>query len=111
MRTEINPRKWRYQKQRWQAIGSEMAYIEVGEGDPIVLLHGNLASDRFVEHRRYLASVARRWRSNLPIHRSLTCSTPSMCTSGSSSSSMTAGSSLGFDWANRHRETVKGVTR
>ena len=29
-----------------------------------------------------------------------------MCTSGSRSSSMTA---LGFDWANRHREAVKGI--
>jgi hypothetical protein len=30
-----------YQKQRRRVLGSEMAYIEVGEGDPIVLLHGN----------------------------------------------------------------------
>ena len=30
-----------YQKQRRQVLGSEMAYVEVGEGDPIVLLHGN----------------------------------------------------------------------
>src|SRR5262249_35453074 len=30
-----------YQKQRRQVLGQEMAYVEVGEGDPIVLLHGN----------------------------------------------------------------------
>ena len=30
-----------YQKQRRRVLGSEMAYVEVGEGDPIVLLHGN----------------------------------------------------------------------
>ena len=29
-----------YQKQRRRVLGSEMAYVEVGEGDPIVLLHG-----------------------------------------------------------------------
>ena len=29
-----------YQKQRRQVLGSEMAYVEVGEGEPIVLLHG-----------------------------------------------------------------------
>jgi hypothetical protein len=28
-----------YQKQRRPVLGSEMAYVEVGEGDPIVLLH------------------------------------------------------------------------
>ena len=30
-----------YQKQRRRVLGSEMAYVEVGQGDPIVLLHGN----------------------------------------------------------------------
>src|SRR5437868_15056006 len=33
-----------YQKQRRQIFGSEMAYVEVGRGDPIVLLHGNPTS-------------------------------------------------------------------
>jgi len=33
-----------YQKQRRRILGSEMAYVEVGEGDPIVLLHGNPTS-------------------------------------------------------------------
>jgi len=28
-----------YRKQRRQVLGSEMAYVEVGQGDPIVLLH------------------------------------------------------------------------
>jgi pimeloyl-ACP methyl ester carboxylesterase len=41
-----------YQKQR-RVLGSEMAYVEVGEGDPIVLLHGNPTSS-------YL------WRNVLP---------------------------------------------
>ena len=30
-----------YKKQRRRVLGREMAYVEVGKGDPIVLLHGN----------------------------------------------------------------------
>jgi haloalkane dehalogenase len=30
-----------YQKQRRRVLGREMAYVEVGEGHPIVLPHGN----------------------------------------------------------------------
>src|SRR5262249_46597434 len=120
-----------YKKQRRRILGSEMAYLEVGEGDPIVLLHGNptssylwrnilphlaprgrcLAPDligmgdsdklpesgpgayRFVEHRRYLDALleALRVRARVPlvVHD--------------------WGSALGFDWANRHREAVKGI--
>jgi hypothetical protein len=33
-----------YKKQRRRVLGREMAYVEVGEGDPIVLLHGNPTS-------------------------------------------------------------------
>ena len=33
-----------YQKQRRRILGSEIAYVEVGKGDPIVLLHGNPTS-------------------------------------------------------------------
>jgi pimeloyl-ACP methyl ester carboxylesterase len=33
-----------YQKQRRKVLGREMAYVEVGEGDPIVLLQGNPTS-------------------------------------------------------------------
>src|SRR5262249_40428870 len=42
-----------YKKQRRTVLGSEMAYVEVGSGDPIVLLHGNPTSS-------YL------WRNVLP---------------------------------------------
>jgi haloalkane dehalogenase len=120
-----------YQKQRRQVLDREMAYVEVGEGDPIVLLHGNPTSSylwrnvlphlqplgrciapdligmgdsdklpnsgpgsyRFVEHRRYLDALLEaldvRQRVTLVIHD--------------------WGSALGFDWANRHREAVKGI--
>jgi haloalkane dehalogenase len=120
-----------YQKQRRRVLSSEMAYVEVGEGDPIVLLHGNPTSSylwrnvlphlqplgrciapdligmgdsdklpnsgpgsyRFVEHRRYLDALLEaldvRERVTFVIHD--------------------WGSALGFDWANRHREAVKGI--
>jgi pimeloyl-ACP methyl ester carboxylesterase len=120
-----------YQKKRRRVLGSEMAYVEVGEGDPILLLHGNptssylwrnvlphlqprgrciapdligmcdsdklpdsgLGSYRFVEHRRYLDALLEaldvRERVTLVIHD--------------------WGSALGFDWANRHRDAVKGI--
>src|SRR6185312_16251865 len=119
-----------YQKRRRRVLGSEMAYVEVGKGDPIVLLHGNPTSSylwrnvlphlqslgrciapdligmgdsdklpnsgpdsyRFVEHRRYLDTLLElldvRKRVTLVVHD--------------------WGSALGFDWANRHREAVKG---
>ena len=109
----------------------EMAYVEDGQGDPIVLLHGNPTSSylwrnvlpylqplgrciapdligmgdsdklansgpdsyRFVEHRRYLDALLEaldvRERVTLVIHD--------------------WGSALGFDWANRHRDAVKGI--
>jgi haloalkane dehalogenase len=120
-----------YQKQRRRVLGSEMAYVDVGEGDPIVLLHGNPTSSylwrnvlphlqplgrciapdligmgdsdklpnsgpgsyRFVEHRRHLDALLQaldvRERVILVIHD--------------------WGSALGFDWANRHRDAVKGI--
>src|SRR4029434_5863223 len=42
-----------YQKKRRRILGREMAYVETGQGDPIVLLHGNPTSS-------YL------WRNVLP---------------------------------------------
>ncbi|GAA3228756.1 haloalkane dehalogenase [Dactylosporangium siamense] len=120
-----------YQKQRRQVLGTEMAYVETGEGDPIVLLHGNPTSSylwrnvlphlephgrciapdligmgdsgklpdrgpgsyRFVEHRRHLDALL----ETLEVHERVTLVVHDW------------GSALGFDWANRHREAVKGI--
>jgi haloalkane dehalogenase len=120
-----------YQKQRRRILGREMAYVEAGEGDPIVLLHGNPTSSylwrnvlphlqprgrciapdligmgdsdklpdsgpgsyRFVEHRRYLDALL----EALDVHERVTLVVHDW------------GSALGFDWANRHREAVKGI--
>lgn len=118
-------------KQRVIVNGLEMAYIEAGEGDPIVFLHGNPTSSylwrdiiphvaglgrciapdlvgmgdsaklpesgpdsyRFVEHREYLdgllEAIGVTDRVTLVVHD--------------------WGSGLGFDWANRHRDAVKGI--
>jgi haloalkane dehalogenase len=105
--------------------------VEVGEGDPIVLLHGNPTSSylwrnvlphlqslgrciapdligmgdsdklpnsgpgsyRFVEHRRYLDALL----EALDVHERVTFVIHDW------------GSALGFDWANRHRDGVKGI--
>ena len=112
-------------------LGRYMAYVERGAGDPIVFLHGNPTSSylwrnviphlepfgrciapdligmgssekladsninsyRFVDHRRYLDgfldALDIKDRVTFVIHD--------------------WGSALGFDWANRHRNSVKGI--
>jgi haloalkane dehalogenase len=120
-----------YQKLRRRVLACEMTYVEVGEGDPIVLLHGNPTSSylwrnllphlqprgrciapdligmgdsdklpdsgpcsyRFIEHRRYLDALL----EALNVHERVTFVIHDW------------GSALGFDWANRHREAVKGI--
>ncbi|MFB0978966.1 MAG: haloalkane dehalogenase [Myxococcota bacterium] len=121
----------RYGKKHIEVNGKSMAYIDIGEGDPIVFLHGNPTSSylwrnimpfaedlgrciapdligmgdseklddpgpdsyRFVEHREYLDGILEALGVNqnvlLVIHD--------------------WGSALGFDWANRHRDAVRGI--
>jgi haloalkane dehalogenase len=119
------------QKQYVQVLGRRMAYVDVGHGDPIVLLHGNPtssyiwrniipylqglgrciapdligmgdsdkllesgpASYTFVEHRRYVDALLQ----HLGITERVTFVIHDW------------GSALGFDWANRHRDAVKGL--
>lgn len=114
-----------------EVLGKRMAYVEVGTGDPIVFQHGNPTSsylwrnviphveklgrciavdligmgdsdklddsgpDRytFVEHRRYLDAA---WEA-LGVTKNVTLVIHDW------------GSALGFDWANRHREAVRGI--
>ncbi len=119
------------EKQYTTVLGKRMAYVERGTGDTILLLHGNPTSSylwrnviphleglgrciapdligmgdsekvdepgpgsyRFVEHRQYLDALLEQLdlgdRVTLVIHD--------------------WGSALGFDWANRHRDRVKGI--
>ena len=118
-------------KKRATVNGLEMAYVEVGQGDPIVFLHGNPTSSylwrniipylegrgrciapdligmgdsqklpdsgpdsyRFVEHRDYLDALL----DQLGVRENVTLVIHDW------------GSALGFDWANRHRDAVRGI--
>jgi haloalkane dehalogenase len=119
------------EKQFAAVLGKKMAYAEVGSGDPIVFLHGNPTSSylwrniiphladvgrciapdligmgdsaplddsgpdsyRFVEHRSYLDALL----DQLDLGNRITFVIHDW------------GSGLGFDWANRHRDRVKGI--
>jgi haloalkane dehalogenase len=117
-----------YPRRRVAALDTEMAYVDVGAGDPVVFLHGNptssylwrnviphveavgrcLAPDlvgmgdsgpapagayRFVDHARYLDA----WFEAIVPARPVTLVVHDW------------GSALGFHWARRHPERVRGV--
>lgn len=116
------------EKSRVEVLGSEMAYVDEGAGDPIVFLHGNPTSSFL-------------WRNVLPHVADLgRCIAPDLIGMGDSSKvggleyrfvehrayldgfleavgvrdRVTLvvhdwGSALGFDWANRHRSALSGI--
>ena len=126
----ISPEE-RYEKKRASVKGLDMAYVETGSGDPIVFQHGNPTSsylwrnviphveglgrciapdligmgdseklpdsgpDRytFVEHREYFDALL----EQTGVTENVTFVIHDW------------GSALGFDWANRHRDRVKGI--
>ncbi len=116
-----------WSKQFAMVDGVRMAYVERGEGRPIVLLHGNPTSSflwrkvipelephgrciapdlvgmgdsdkvdsyRFVDHRRYLDGLL----AALGVTESVVLVVHDW------------GGALGFDWANRHRGAVAGIS-
>jgi len=120
-----------YQKRFLEVSGHAMAYVDAGQGSPIVFLHGNPTSS-------YL------WRNILPyLQPASRCIAPDLIgmgdsqkLTGSGPGSYTLaehrhyldgllgslgvtddvtfvvhdwGSALGFDWANRHRDAVRGI--
>jgi haloalkane dehalogenase len=119
------------EKSRAEVLGRQMAYVDVGAGDPIVFLHGNPTSS-------YL------WRNVWPYCEGLgRCLAPDLIGMGDSDKlpgsgpdrytfvehrryldawfdrlELTAevtlvvhdwGSALGFDWARRHPDAVNGI--
>ena len=117
-----------YPRRRAIVSGTEIAYVDTGEGYPIVLLHGNPTSSylwrnviphleglgrclvpdcvgmgdsgkspdgsyRFVDHSRFLDA----WLNTLGITANVTLVGHDW------------GSALGFNWAHRHPESVKGI--
>ena len=117
-----------YTRQRVSVLDTDMAYVDVGQGDPIVFLHGNPTSS-------YL------WRNVIPhLEKSARCLAPDMVGMGSSGKSPNGsyrfvdhskyldawfdavipdskvtlvvhdwGSALGFHWARRYPDRIKGV--
>jgi haloalkane dehalogenase len=120
-----------YQKKRQRVLGLEMAYVEVGSGDPIIFLHGNPTSS-------YL------WRNVIPYLEGLgRCIVPDLIGMGGSEKLPNSGpdsytfvehrryldalldalgvnervtfvvhdwgSALGFDWTYRHPNAVEGI--
>jgi haloalkane dehalogenase len=120
-----------YAKKEIIVKGKTMSYVEMGEGDPIIFQHGNPTSSylwrnvmphlqdqgrciaidligmgdsdkldnpdassyTFVQHRDYLDGAL----EALGVERDVTLVIHDW------------GSALGFDWANRHRDAVKGI--
>ncbi len=119
---DSNPRK------RVAVHGTEMAYVDVGAGDPIVFLHGNPTSSFL-------------WRNVIPhLSDRARCLAPDLIGMGDSGKSSTGeyrfvdhakhldawfdalglkhkvtlvihdwGSALGFHWAHRHPDAIKGI--
>jgi haloalkane dehalogenase len=117
-----------YERRRVEVLDSEIAYVDVGEGDPIVFLHGNPTSS-------YL------WRNVIPHVGDLgRCLAPDLIGMGQSGKNPAGtyrfvdharyldawfealdlnenvsfvihdwGSALGFHWAHRHPERVKSI--
>jgi haloalkane dehalogenase len=121
----------RYPTRYAEVAGKRMAYVEAGDGDPIVFLHGNPTSSylwrnvmpyladrgrciapdligmgasdkldasgpdsyRFVEHRRFLDGLL----DALKVTERVTLVVHDW------------GSALGFDWARRHPDAVRGI--
>lgn len=120
--------KDKYPRQRVTVLDSEIAYVDTGEGDPVVFLHGNPTSS-------YL------WRNVIPeIEGAARCLAPDLVGMGESgkapdgsyrfvdharyldawfdaldlTSNVTLvchdwGSALAFHWAHRHPERVRGI--
>lgn len=120
-----------YEKKKVDVLGRSMAYVEIGKGDPIVFLHGNPTSSylwrnviphlqdqgrciapdllgmgdsqkqspsgagtyRFLEHSSHLDALL----DVLHVADKVTLVVHDW------------GSGLGFDWANRHRDAVRGI--
>ena len=122
--TAVDP----YVRERVAVLDTEMSYVDTGEGDPVVFLHGNPTSS-------YL------WRNVIPhVESHARCLAPDLVGMGDSGKSPAGsyrfadharyldawfeavvpsenvtlvvhdwGSALGFDWARRHPERLRGI--
>ncbi len=120
-----------HSKQFIDVLGQRMAYVEMGSGDPIVFQHGNPTSSYL--WRNIMPSLVKQGRCialdliGMGDSDKLTPSGPDRYTLAEHQRYFDAaldalgvrknvtlvihdwGSALGFDWANRHRDAVKGI--
>ncbi len=118
-------------KQFIDVLGRRMGYVEMGSGDPIVFQHGNPTSSYL--WRNIMPALAKQGRCialdliGMGDSDKLTPSGPGRYTLAEHQRYFDAaldalavaksvtlvihdwGSALGFDWANRHRDAVKGI--
>ena len=118
-------------KKRVQVLDQQMAYVEMGSGDPIVFQHGNPTSSYL--WRNILPKLANYGRCiaidliGMGDSEKLRDSGPERYTFGEQASFFEAalaaldiknnvvlvlhdwGSALGFDWARRHESVLKGI--
>src|SRR6516165_512710 len=121
----------RYPRSFAEVLGHRMAYVEVGEGDPVVFLHGNPTSSYLWRNvMPYLEGAGRLIAPDLMgmgDSAKLPDSGPNrytfmehrrhldeLLTQLGVNEQVTLvvhdwGSALGFDWANRHRQAVKAI--
>ena len=129
--TSMTPEAWRESKQYAEILGSRMAYIEEGHGDPIVFLHGNPTSSylwrsvipELAAHGRCIAPdligmgdsgklpAADSHRYTFARHRDFLdrLMTDLDVTAGVTLVVHDWGSALGFDWARRHPGSIRGI--
>ncbi len=125
--TMINP-KMQYEKKKIEVLGKKMAYVDTGEGDPLVFFHGNITSSfmyrnimphveslarciavdnigqgdsdklegsmyRLKDHQEYING----FMEVMGLKENVTIMVHDW------------GAQLGFTWANRNREAMKGI--
>jgi haloalkane dehalogenase len=118
-------------RKRVEVLGKSMAYVEMGEGAPIVFQHGNPTSSylwrNIMPHVKDLGRCIALDLIGMGDSEKLENSGPSRYTFAEHSQFFDAalealgiaedvtlvvhdwGSALGFHWANRHRQAVKGL--
>jgi len=126
------PPTWKERKRFADVLGRRMAYVEEGEGDPIVFLHGNPTSSFL--WRSVMAELTDRGRcvapdligmgdsEKLPAddagrytfvrHREFLDGLLDQVLGDAGNVTLVVhdwGSALGFDWARRHPDRVRGI--
>ena len=118
-----------FPRKRISVKDAEMAYVDVGEGDPIVFLHGNPTSSylwrNVIPHVQHLGrciapDLIGMGESDKLRRQAYTLRRRTPPTSASCSTTLDLGdrvtlvlhdwgSALGFDWAERHRDRIRGI--